>query len=234
MRFAYFTARRFLTAMLIVVAGTIGILGYTSVSNATGAAAITNVVRHPAPVAELPTEPPDPSPHPYAGVVAAQRLTVVLEVQAAEHRFHLEHEAHERHLAALSAAKKAAALSIASDIVPAKAPAYHSSTPTPVTVSASGCSDPSGHLSYAQVGMLWLCAGGPAWAEQAAENVSECESGHWTNGPHAYNPSGASGLWQILGQVVPGWIFDAHVNALNAVAKFKASGETWAQWVCKP
>lgn len=96
---------------------------------------------------------------------------------------------------------------------------------------ASGCSDPSGHLSASQMTMLWLCAGGPAWAVSAALRVATCESG-WNT--RAFNPSGASGLWQILGQVVGGYIFDAHVNALNAVAKFKASGDTWAQWVCKP
>jgi hypothetical protein len=80
--------------------------------------------------------------------------------------------------------------------------------------------------------MLWVCAGGPAWAETAAENVSECESGHNT---YAYNPSGATGLWQILGQVVfTGSLYDAHVNAQNAVSKFQASGDSWAQWVCQP
>lgn len=92
-------------------------------------------------------------------------------------------------------------------------------------------SDPSGVLTREQVGQLWLDAGGPAWAEWSAEQISYCESGWNTN---AYNPSGASGLWQILGEVVPGNVFDARVNAENAVSKFKASGDTWAQWVCKP
>jgi hypothetical protein len=50
---------------------------------------------------------------------------------------------------------------------------------------------------------------------------------------NAYNPSGATGLWQILGSVVPGSLYNAYVNALNAVAKFRASGQTFAQWVCK-
>lgn len=91
--------------------------------------------------------------------------------------------------------------------------------------------DPSGQLTRDEVGTLWLDAGGPAWAEWSAEQVSYCESGWNTN---AYNPSGASGLWQILGEVVPGNVFDARVNAANAVAKFTASGDTWAQWVCQP
>jgi hypothetical protein len=48
------------------------------------------------------------------------------------------------------------------------------------------------------------------------------------------NPDGAAGLWQILGQVVGGNLFDGLVNARNAVAKFTASGDTWAQWTCQP
>lgn len=101
----------------------------------------------------------------------------------------------------------------------------------PAPVSVFSGADPSGHLSRAQVGQLWLDAGGPAWAEWSAEEVAWCESG-WNTG--AWNPSGASGLWQILGYVVAGNLFDARVNAANAVAKFRASGDSWAQWVCRP
>jgi hypothetical protein len=42
--------------------------------------------------------------------------------------------------------------------------------------------------------------------------------------PRARNPSGAAGLWQILGQLVPGNLFNPGVNALNAIAKYKAQG----------
>ena len=72
--------------------------------------------------------------------------------------------------------------------------------------------------------------GGPAWAEYQAAEVGECESG---GQQHAHNPSGADGYWQILGQVVPGDIYDLMVNAENAVSKFEASGDTLAQWVCQ-
>jgi hypothetical protein len=89
----------------------------------------------------------------------------------------------------------------------------------------------SGVLTPAQVGALWLEAGGPASAEAASEAVAACESGDNTQ---ALNPDGAAGLWQILGQVVPGNLFDGLVNARNAVAKFTASGDTWAQWTCQP
>lgn len=90
-----------------------------------------------------------------------------------------------------------------------------------------------GALYYSFTGLenLWVSAGGPSWAESAAAAVAECESGGRSN---AYNPSGATGLWQILGSVVGGNLYNPYVNALNAVAKFKASGDTWAQWVCKP
>jgi hypothetical protein len=83
--------------------------------------------------------------------------------------------------------------------------------------------------SYVALEQLWVAAGGPSWAAASAASIAECESG---GRPNAYNPSGASGLWQILGQVVPGWIFDPMVNAENAVAKFTASGDTFAPWVC--
>ena len=100
------------------------------------------------------------------------------------------------------------------------------SAPAPAAPAYTG-----GVLTAAQVGAYWLGAGGPAWAEGAAEAVAYCESGY---NPAAYNPSGATGLFQILGQVVPGNLTDPAVNAANAVAKFTASGDTWAQWVCQP
>lgn len=90
---------------------------------------------------------------------------------------------------------------------------------------------PAGVYSFAAIEQLWVSAGGPAWAEWSAATIAECESG---GNPRAYNPSGASGIWQILGQVADfgGSLFDPMVNAVNAVAKFNASGQTFAQWVC--
>jgi LysM repeat protein len=103
---------------------------------------------------------------------------------------------------------------------------YKAVTPAKVTYASVG----AGTLSFTQIENLWVSAGGPAWAEVQSATVAECESGGRTN---AYNPSGASGIWQILGAVVPGNLFDPFINAENAVAKFKASGGTWAQWVCR-
>lgn len=88
----------------------------------------------------------------------------------------------------------------------------------------------AGTYSYAGLEQLWQSAGGPAYAAPQAARIAECESG---GRPSAYNPSGATGLWQILGQVVGGNLYDPYTNALNAVAKYRASGNTFAQWVCR-
>jgi len=80
----------------------------------------------------------------------------------------------------------------------------------------------AGTLSYEGLESLWEAAGGPASAAPEMATIAiKCESG---GRQYAYNPSGASGYWQILGQVVPGNIFDPMVNAENAVAKYRAGG----------
>jgi len=88
-----------------------------------------------------------------------------------------------------------------------------------------------GNLSFAGLERLWVAAGGDSWAASSAARVAECESG---GRQRAYNPSGASGYWQILGQVIGGDVFDPMTNARNAVSKWRASGKTFAQWVCQP
>ena len=98
------------------------------------------------------------------------------------------------------------------------------------TYSPSGTYSGSGTYSFAGLEALWISAGGPSWAASHAASIAECESGGRVN---AYNPSGATGLWQILGSVVGGSLTNSYVNAANAVAKFKASGDTFAQWVCQ-
>lgn len=106
----------------------------------------------------------------------------------------------------------------------------HVTTAIATRTASAGWQDPGGTLTTAQVERLWTEAGGPVWAESRAAEIAYCESGYRTG---AYNPSGATGLWQILGAVVPGNLYDALTNARNAVAKFRASGNTFAQWVCK-
>ena len=96
--------------------------------------------------------------------------------------------------------------------------------------ASSGTYRSSGTYSFAGLESLWISAGGPGWAAAHAAEIAECESGGRVS---AWNPSGATGLWQILGSVVPGSLYNPYVNALNAVAKFRASGRTFSQWVCR-
>lgn len=87
---------------------------------------------------------------------------------------------------------------------------------------------------------LWVAAGGDPDMAGLMARIAVAESAGKRT---ARNPSGASGLWQILGQVVPGNIMDPMVNAKNAVKKFKDAGGTapwnaskhaWARFVGRP
>jgi hypothetical protein len=83
--------------------------------------------------------------------------------------------------------------------------------------------------SYSQLETLWLDAARgtkyatKAWAELMAAIAMAESSGEST----AHNPSGASGLWQILGAVNPAdqpHLFDPQVNAHEAVLKLQSQG----------
>jgi LysM repeat protein len=112
-------------------------------------------------------------------------------------------------------------------------PVGHAATLTGVynpAVHAHNVPLPVGTYSFTALEALWESVGGPAWAAPQAARIAECESG---GNPSAYNHSGASGLWQILGSVRAGNLFNPIVNAENAVAKFHGSNDTFAQWVCR-
>lgn len=70
-----------------------------------------------------------------------------------------------------------------------------------------------------------------------AINVARCESGL---NPSAYNPSGASGLFQIMPGTWAGTsqagrsLYDAQANALAAHEIFVRDGYSWREWTCKP
>lgn len=99
-----------------------------------------------------------------------------------------------------------------------------------VTVTYSGGFPSQGTYSFAMLEHVWEWAGGPAYEAWAAATIAECESGGRTS---AYNPSGASGLWQILGVPFPGNPFDGPTNARMAVAKFRGAGGNFSPWVCR-
>jgi len=71
----------------------------------------------------------------------------------------------------------------------------------------------------------------------AAMNVARCESGL---NPGAYNPSGASGLFQIMPGTWAGTSqagsspYNAYANAVAAHEIFVRDGYSWREWVCQP
>lgn len=103
-----------------------------------------------------------------------------------------------------------------------------------VTTAARQGTAPSGFpgyglYSFSMLERVWIWAGGPADVAWAAATIAECESGGKT---WAYNPSGASGLWQILGVPWPGNPWDGPTNARMAVTKFRDAGG-FSPWVCQ-
>ncbi len=87
-----------------------------------------------------------------------------------------------------------------------------------------------GSYSIDELEKLWIAAGGPPGVAHVAAAVALAESG---GNPRAVGPDtpygNAMGLWQILGQVVGGDIFDPMVNARNAVKKYTDAGG-WSPW----
>src|SRR5262252_250259 len=92
---------------------------------------------------------------------------------------------------------------------------------------APGTGLASGTWTLGGLERLWESAGGPASAAHIAAAIALAESG---GNPRARNPSGASGLFQILGQVFPGNIFNPFINARNAVRKYFQAGG-FSPWV---
>jgi phage-related protein len=88
-------------------------------------------------------------------------------------------------------------------------------------------SGPRGAWTMAGLPGLWDRAGGPSSQAHIAAAIAMAESG---GDPRAHNASGATGLWQILGQVYPGNLFDPYINARNAVRKYYQAGG-FSPWV---
>lgn len=88
-----------------------------------------------------------------------------------------------------------------------------------------------GNFSYRQLEQLWISAGGNAALAPIMAAIAMAESG---GNPNARNPSGATGLWQILGAVHPAdqsRLTDPNVNAREAVAKYHTQGlKAWTTY----
>ena len=81
--------------------------------------------------------------------------------------------------------------------------------------------------SYAQLEGLWIQAGGPKSLAPVMAAIAEAES---RGNSQAQNPSGATGLWQILGNPFPGNAYDPLTNARMAVRK-EHDAHGWSPWV---
>ncbi len=78
-----------------------------------------------------------------------------------------------------------------------------------------------GVFGKSQLASLWTQAGGPADVANLMAAIALAESG---GNPRAHNPSGASGLWQILGLPFAGNVWDPLTNARMAVSKYRSQG----------
>lgn len=88
-----------------------------------------------------------------------------------------------------------------------------------------------GDYSFSQLEQLWTSAGGPSAIAPVMAAIALAESSGNSN---AYNASGASGLWQILGAVNPAdqnSLFNPQVNAHEAVLKYNSQGlDAWVTY----
>jgi hypothetical protein len=90
--------------------------------------------------------------------------------------------------------------------------------------SCTGAKGTGTLYTYAQLEGLWINAGGSSSLAPTMAAIAEAESGGCST---AYNSSGATGLWQILGAVDPADqanLTDPATNAKEAVLKYKDQG----------
>jgi hypothetical protein len=142
-----------------------------------------------------------------------------LQLTLAElHRLHLLHLAHERRLSILRAE--------AAQQSSQQAPESTRNTAIPPVIPPAGKMPQT--YTYAQLEQLWISAGGSSALAPLMAAIAMAES---AGNPTAYNPSGATGLWQILGAVNPSDqanLTNPQVNAHEAVLKYQTQGlQAW-------
>lgn len=102
--------------------------------------------------------------------------------------------------------------------------------------SCQGLGGTGTHYTYAQLEGLWINAGGAKAAAPVAAAIAEAESGGCSTALNPTDNNGTQssfGLWQISnGTHNPpvANIYDAAVNAGQAVAKYKGAGNSFAPW----
>ena len=227
-------------AVALIAVGLVGALAITTsvppppaARAASRQAAADNLTAQRMEAVMLVTPPPPPNPRQEHAAAASTYQRHLARQARARHLTHLRDVRLARQRAVQAAAAAAAASASASASAAAASTSAATSAapaPTPTANAPPPASSSYGSvLSYAQLEQIWVQAGGPAAAEATAATIAECESGGNT---HAYNASGASGLWQILGVPFPGDPFDALTNARMAVAKYNGAGG-FSPWVCQ-
>ena len=97
--------------------------------------------------------------------------------------------------------------------------------------ACQGAAGTGTQYSYAQLEGLWINAGGSKALAPTMAAIAMAESGGCSS---AQNPSGATGLWQILGAVNPAdqaGLTDPAVNANEAALKYETQGlGAWATY----
>jgi hypothetical protein len=88
-------------------------------------------------------------------------------------------------------------------------------------ITGQGLGSAGGQYNKPALAALWRGAGGPGSVANLMAAIALAESG---GNPRAHNPSGATGLWQILGNPFPGDAYDPATNARMAVAKYRSQG----------
>jgi LysM repeat protein len=111
-------------------------------------------------------------------------------------------------------------------VIDCSAPVTQYRAPQAVTETVSG-----GILSPAQIGALWLDAGGSPAAEDTAECIAHFESGGNTS---AISPTDDFGVFQINASHGPEMATLNPLGNARAAVEISADGTNWSPWTTAP